>query len=309
MSVKRSRRPHAARGGPAPAELGAAAAPAKRLGARLDRRRRACQRGRLRTGNRKKTIPAMAALLRKREADPPVGIDPERLAPRAPADADRTGRHPPIGDYALIGDARTAALVSRAGSVDWLCLPSFHDDAVFAALLDWQKGGRFAVTPRQAYSVERSYTPETACLATRFTTAAGTALLSDMLLLPCEDVRCFEPQRERLRRLVCQKRRDGIAHRLSAAARLCASAPAAAQAGQTRLALQLARSSAQSAHRRAAGAGGVGHRRRRRGDLTSRRAASPDLPAQPAATGYGKLPQGAPRPPQGVRAFSYLQKP
>ena len=52
----------------------------------------------------------------------------------------------PIGDYALLSDCRSAALVSRAGSVDWLCFPRFDAPAVFARLLD-SDGGHFAIQP------------------------------------------------------------------------------------------------------------------------------------------------------------------
>ena len=50
----------------------------------------------------------------------------------------------PIGDYALLSDCRSAALVSRAGSVDWLCWPRFDSPAVFARILD-PDGGHFAI--------------------------------------------------------------------------------------------------------------------------------------------------------------------
>ena len=52
-----------------------------------------------------------------------------------------------IEDYGLIGDMRTAALVSREGSIDWLCVPRFDSDAVFAALLGDESNGRWKVAP------------------------------------------------------------------------------------------------------------------------------------------------------------------
>ena len=65
---------------------------------------------------------------------------------------------PPIEDYALIGDTQTSALVSRDGSIDWLCLPRFDSSACFAALLGSPEHGRWRLAPEGATtSVRRRY--------------------------------------------------------------------------------------------------------------------------------------------------------
>jgi len=86
----------------------------------------------------------------------------------------------PIGDYALLSDCRTAALVSRAGSVDWLCFPRFDAPAVFARILD-PGGGHFAIRPAGEFEARRRYVDQTMVLETTVSTAAGTAVLTDAM--------------------------------------------------------------------------------------------------------------------------------
>jgi alpha,alpha-trehalase len=88
----------------------------------------------------------------------------------------------PIGDYALLSDCRCAALVSRAGSVDWLCLPRFDAPAVFARILD-PAGGHFSIRPLGEFDASRCYLDQTMALETTFRTAAGTAVLTDAMAL------------------------------------------------------------------------------------------------------------------------------
>jgi GH15 family glucan-1,4-alpha-glucosidase len=85
----------------------------------------------------------------------------------------------PIADYALLSDCRSAALVSRTGSVDWLCFPRFDAPAVFARLLD-DDAGHFAVGVPGA-TASRRYLDQTMALETTFRTGSGTAVLHDAL--------------------------------------------------------------------------------------------------------------------------------
>jgi GH15 family glucan-1,4-alpha-glucosidase len=86
-----------------------------------------------------------------------------------------------IEDYALIGDCRSAALVSRDGSIDWLCWPRFDSEACFAALLGTRDHGRWLVAPRDEAKVTRRYRPDTLILETTFETRDGAATLIDFM--------------------------------------------------------------------------------------------------------------------------------
>ena len=76
----------------------------------------------------------------------------------------------PIGAYGLIGDCRSAALVGIDGSIDWLCLPRFDDDAVFGRLLDAGRGGSWQLHPDEPHQVHQRYRDRTNLLDTVFAT-------------------------------------------------------------------------------------------------------------------------------------------
>jgi GH15 family glucan-1,4-alpha-glucosidase len=92
-----------------------------------------------------------------------------------------------IADYAMIGDRETAALVSRDGSIDWLCWPRFDSDACFAALLGTPDNGRWQIAPCSTYRVSRRYRPSTLILQTRFETDEGAAALIDFMPVHSDD--------------------------------------------------------------------------------------------------------------------------
>jgi GH15 family glucan-1,4-alpha-glucosidase len=111
-----------------------------------------------------------------------------------------------IGDYALIGDGRSTALVGRDGSIDWLCWPRCDSPSLFGALLD-PSAGRWQIAPAGSYRAERHYLDNTNVLETRFETATGTAVLTDLMPVAEEDEkhRLLLPEREILRVARCER--------------------------------------------------------------------------------------------------------
>jgi GH15 family glucan-1,4-alpha-glucosidase len=89
----------------------------------------------------------------------------------------------PIESYGMIGDCKTAALVGKDGSIDWLCWPRFDSDALFAKLLGGQSNGFWLITPHEEIkAVRRRYRPDTLILETTFETEHGKATLIDFML-------------------------------------------------------------------------------------------------------------------------------
>jgi len=87
-----------------------------------------------------------------------------------------------IGDYALIGDCETAALVGRDGSIDWLCWPAFDSEACFARLLGDTANGRWRIAPADPVErTARAYRADTLVLDTRFETADGVVTVTDFM--------------------------------------------------------------------------------------------------------------------------------
>lgn len=87
----------------------------------------------------------------------------------------------PLEDYALIGDCYTAALVNKAGSIDWLCLPRFDSPSCFSRLLGGDENGYFCIAPLSDFQTVRRYLKDTLILESEFSTKGGRVLLRDFM--------------------------------------------------------------------------------------------------------------------------------
>jgi GH15 family glucan-1,4-alpha-glucosidase len=116
-----------------------------------------------------------------------------------------TGRSPrgyvPISDYGFLSDCRSAALVASDGSIDWLCWPRFDSPALFARVLDSERGGSFQIAPVEPFAATRRYVERTNVLQTTFETESGIVRVNDWLHTGsrqalCRLVKCLEGEVE-----------------------------------------------------------------------------------------------------------------
>jgi GH15 family glucan-1,4-alpha-glucosidase len=122
--------------------------------------------------------------------------------------------YPRVAHHGLVGDRRTAALVSSDGTIDWLCAPDFDSAPVFGALLDAERGGYCRFGPVIPRSGRQAYEPNTAILTTKWTVGDTDLELTDAMLQPGDD------RRDRAgpaiaRRLRCVRGRAACAYRFA----------------------------------------------------------------------------------------------
>ena len=128
---------------------------------------------------------------------------------RPPAQVPRTardeGEYLPIADYAVIGCTRSIALISREGSIDWLCWPRFDAPSLFARLLDARQGGFFSIRPAAPFRATRRYVDRTNVLETTFVCDGGEAKLIDLMPVLTEEEKKHRltPFRQIVRRIEC----------------------------------------------------------------------------------------------------------
>ncbi len=113
----------------------------------------------------------------------------------------------PIESHGVIGDMRTAALVSTDGSINWFCYPRFDSPSLFGAILDTENGGHFVVHPEDdGVQTRQLYWPETNVLVTRFLSAGGVGEVIDFMTIPDTADRHNPHNHRRLYRMVRQVR-------------------------------------------------------------------------------------------------------
>lgn len=124
----------------------------------------------------------------------------------------------PIGDYGIIGNLHTIALVSTNASIDYMCFPRFDSPSVFCRLLDADTGGFYSITPHMKEMVTKQlYLPDTNVLVTRFFSDEGIAEIIDYMPVEKEERKCslirqVSTIRGKIRYRLCCSPHFGYAH-------------------------------------------------------------------------------------------------
>jgi len=111
-----------------------------------------------------------------------------------------------IQDYAIIGNGRSAALISKNGSLDWLCWPRFDSASIFGALIDPKIGGRWSICPASDSQMMRRYIENTNVLETTFSNGSGKIVLTDFMPVTSEEEKKGRlwPENELIRLIRCE---------------------------------------------------------------------------------------------------------
>jgi GH15 family glucan-1,4-alpha-glucosidase len=114
---------------------------------------------------------------------------------------------PRIQDYAVIGDGRSAALISNCGSIDWLCWPRFDSASIFGAIVDPRIGGQWSIGPKQYSKATRRYVDKTNVLETTFFDGTERIVLTDFMPVTSEKQkrRMLWPEHELVRQVKCEQ--------------------------------------------------------------------------------------------------------
>ncbi len=112
-----------------------------------------------------------------------------------------------IHNYAIIGNGRTAALISNRGSLDWLCWPRFDSASIFGAILDLKSGGHWSIRPVDESEVSRRYIENTNVLETTFVGVSGQVVLTDFMAVTSEENkrRALWPEDKLVRQIRCEQ--------------------------------------------------------------------------------------------------------
>ncbi len=111
-------------------------------------------------------------------------------------------RYPPIGDYGMLGDLRSAALLGKQGSIDWMCLPRFDSPWIFGRLLDWDKGGYLELSPPGGALAYRQYRRDSNVIQTVWSSGRARMRVVDWMPVVLKNKRIRPPESLRLIRMM-----------------------------------------------------------------------------------------------------------